>query len=116
MQNTDKTTLNQLRFELESDGWRECPNRFKKYARCFYKRFETPTRCHCNDDKPGIQVEIAATEKPDDSYFSFEIELTGELADGTWLTIHNYAVPNNVKEATALVPRLLKTWEAANHS
>lgn len=46
---------------LLADGWREYPNQFRRYARCFYKRFDTPTRCHGNDDKPGVQIQIAVS-------------------------------------------------------
>jgi hypothetical protein len=99
---------------LLADGWREYPNQFKKYARCFYKRFDTPTRCHGNDDKPGAQIEIAV------SYgyaggVSMEIELCAGLKDETWLKIQNYSLPKTVDEVTELIPRLLAMWESANH-
>jgi len=45
---------------------------------------------------------------------SMEMELSGELKDGTWLNIHNYALPKTVDEVTALIPRMLAIWEAAN--
>lgn len=98
--------------ELFADGWREFPDQFKKYARCFYKRFDTPTRCHGNDDKPGVQVTIAVSEL--NGWMSMEMELCAGLKDETWLKIQNYALPKTVKEVTALVPRMLAIWESAN--
>lgn len=98
--------------ELLADGWREFPDQFKKYARCFYKRFDTPTRCHGNDDKPGVQVTIAVSEL--DGWMSMEMELCAGLKDETWLKIQNYVLPKTVKEVTALVPRMLAVWESAN--
>jgi len=97
---------------LCADGWRECPNQFKKYARCYYKRFDTPTPCALNYDKPGIQVEIAMSEH--NGVYSLELELAGELRDGTWIKLHNYGLPKTVDEVIALIPRLVALWEAAN--
>lgn len=97
---------------LAAGGWREYPNQFKKYARCFYKRFDTPTRCHCNDDKSGIQVEIAVSEwKWGEIY---EMELSGELRDETWIRLHNHELPKDIQKVAALIPRMLAVWEAAN--
>jgi hypothetical protein len=95
---------------LIEQGWNECSNQFKKYARCFYKRFDTPTNCHCNHDKTGIQVEISVVE----SSGSCELELGGELSDGTWVRLHNHGLPKDLDAVLSLIPRLLATWEAAN--
>lgn len=97
---------------LESLGWREYPDQFRKYARCFFKRFETATRCACNDDKPGIQVCCAESEgfegRP-----SYELDIVGQLPNGTWIKLHQYSLPNEVNGALAFVPQLLAMWEAA---
>lgn len=98
--------------ELLSDGWREYPDQFKKYARCFYKRFDTPTRCHGNDDKPGVQIQIAVGEFH--GMANMEVELCAGLKDETWLKIQNYSLPKKVKEVTALIPRMLAIWEVAS--
>lgn len=98
--------------ELLADGWHEYPDQFKKYARCFYKRFDTPTRCAGNDDKPGVQIQIAVSEL--DGWMSMEMDLCAGLKDETWLAIKNYSLPKTVKEVTALIPRLLAVWESAN--
>lgn len=105
--------IDRLAADFAADGWRECPNAFKKYARCFYKRFETPTRCHCNDDKPGIQIEAVVSKGFADKG-NIELTLSGELRDGSWVRILNYCIPNTHAEAVALIPRLLAIWEAAN--
>jgi hypothetical protein len=95
---------------LLEQGWKECPNQFKKYARCFYKYFETPTSCHCNNDKTGIQVEVSVVE----SAGSFELELGGELSDGTWMRLHNHGLPRDIYAVLSLIPRMLMVWEASN--
>jgi hypothetical protein len=98
---------------LLADGWREYPNQFRKYARCFYKRFDTPSVCSGNSDKPGMQIEIAVS----DGYaggVAMEMELCAGLKDGTWVEIQNYSLPKTVEEVTALIPRLLAMWESAN--
>lgn len=97
---------------LLANGWREYPNQFKKHARCFYKQFATRTRCHGNDDKPGIQIEISVSQY--EGRESMELEMCAGLKDGTWLKIHNYGLPNTVEEVTDLIPRMLSVWEAAN--
>ena len=94
---------------LIADNWRECPDQFRKYARCLFKRFDTPTRCHCNDDKEGIQVCIAVSER--DGNFSMEIDVSGELADSTWVKIHQWAMPSDLGYCLAAIPRMLKAWE-----
>jgi hypothetical protein len=91
-------------------NWKECPNQFKKYARCFYRRFSTPTSCHCNNDKTGIQIEISVVE----SAGSFELERGGELSDGTWMRLHNHGLPRDIDAVLALIPRMLMVWEASN--
>jgi len=97
---------------LLEQGWKECPNQFKQYARCFYKLFATPTSCHCNNDKTGIQVEVSVAEWPGTG--SCELELSGELADGTWMRLHNHGLPKDLDAVLALIPRMLMVWEASN--
>ena len=108
-----KTDVPKICSELLSDGWRECPNQFKRYARCFYKRFETPSVCSWNFEKPGIQIEISVSEGCAGGV-SLEMELCAGLKDESGLKIQNYALPKTVKEVTALVPRMLSIWESAN--
>ena len=98
---------------LLADGWREYPNVIKDdWARSFYKRFNTPTRCSTNGDKEGMQIELSVTNNS--QRVVMEIELCGGLQDETWLKIQNYALPKTVSEVTALIPRLLAMWEQAN--
>lgn len=110
--NESKTKSNLCCDELLADGWREFPDQFKKYARCFYKRFNTPTCCFGNDDKPGIQIQISVSEQFDS--VCMELDLCAGLKDGTWLKIQNYSLPKTAAEVVALIPRILATWEAAN--
>jgi hypothetical protein len=97
---------------LIKQGWKECPNQFKKCARCFYKHFETPTSCHCNNDKTGIQVEVSVADWQ--GIGSCELELSGELVDGTWMRLHNHGLPRDIDAVLSLIPRMLMVWEASN--
>jgi len=97
---------------LLAQGWREYPNQFKKSARCFYKQFETPTRCRCNHDKDGVQIEIAVWERG--GVESCELEMSGELSDGTWMHLHNHGLPKDLDAVLAMIPRMLMVWEASN--
>lgn len=98
---------------LLADGWREYPDQFKTYAHCLYKRFDTPSVCQGNADKRGMQIEIAVCEGFAGTV-SMELTLSGGLKDGTWIKVLNYALPKTVEQVTALVPRMLALWEAAN--
>ena len=91
--------------------WKESPNQFKK-ARCFYKRFATPTPCALNQGKDGIQIEVSVSEWQGAE--SCELELGGELADGTWMRLHNHGLPRDINAVLSLIPRMLMVWEASN--
>jgi hypothetical protein len=97
---------------LLEQNWKEYPSQLKKYARCFYKQFETPASCHCNNDKTGIQVEVSVVEW--EGTGSCELELGGELVDGTWMRLHNHGLPRDIDAVLALIPRMLMVWEASN--
>jgi len=92
---------------LLADGWREHPDQFRQYARCFFKQLETPTRCAGNDDKAGMQVQIAVSR--DSAHL--EMEIVGGLSDGSWIKLHQYAMGQDVEKALAGIPRLLAAWE-----
>ena len=94
---------------LKANGWKEYPDQFRKYSRCWFKRFDTPTPCRCNSDKPGMQVCVAVSEH--DNHQSYEIDVQGELPDGTWIKLHNWAMPKSIEAGVALIPRLLGAWE-----
>lgn len=95
---------------LKSTGWNEYPDMIHKEKRCWYKRFDTPTRCASNDEKPGAQVCISVSEW---SYRHecYEMELSGQLPDGTWIKLHNWSMPEAIEAGVAMIPRLLATWE-----
>lgn len=102
--------------KLAADGWRAHRNQFKAYAVCFYKNFDTPTRCRCNEDKPGMQIELQVSLHVSQygEHHSIQLELCGQLADGTWIRIQNYSLPYDLDKVLALIPRMLKVWEASN--
>jgi hypothetical protein len=56
-----------------------------------------------------MQVCIAVSEHKD--RVSYEIDLTGELPDGTWMSLHNYGMPEDIEAGLATIHRLLATWE-----
>ena len=101
---------------LIEQGWKEYPDKFRKHARCFYKRYDTPTRCNCNDDKPGIQVCIAIGE-PFMGFEggSIEIDICAELSDETWIKMLHYGIGNDVDKALAAIPRILAAWETISN-
>jgi hypothetical protein len=101
--------------DLAADGWREYPNRLKDYARCFYKRFATATRCYCNDDKGGMQVCIALSREGHAGFPpGFTMDMSGELKDGSWVKLVNYGMRDSLEDSIAAIPRLLAAWEAFN--
>lgn len=99
--------------ELLASGWREYPNEFNPHERSFFKTVETITRFRANADKRGISIRLAVSNY--NNVNTDELDLRrGELADGTWIMLLNYGLPKTVIEVTALIPRLLAVWEAAN--
>ena len=103
--------------DLKSLGWVEYPDRTRQWSRCFFRRFEAPTRCHRNHDRDGMQVQLVVSEMNGDTqtpYFSMELELCGELADGTWFRIHRWALPKELDAVLRVIPGMLYLWELAN--
>jgi hypothetical protein len=41
-----------------------------------------------------------------------EMEVCGQLPDGTWFKLLNYALPPDVDTVLSMIPRMLATWEA----
>ena len=100
---------------LIADGWREYPDQFRKESRCFYKRFDTPTRCFGNSDKNGIQIQCSVSQFRE--FVSYELEIVAGLSDETWFTLHNYSLPKDVRDGLKLIPRMLNAWETvANYA
>jgi len=98
MDNRDKNVNHLL-----ADGWKKWSDTSHRWS--YYKRFDTPTRCKCNDDKAGIQVCVAMYER------GYEISLFGELPDETWIELKQWVMPKDIKKGLAKIPRLLATWE-----
>lgn len=94
---------------LQENGWVEYPDRLRPSARCFYKRYATPTRCNCNNDKDGKQVCVSVSQWQD--HQSFEIEICGEASDESWIKMQNYGYRVEITEALETIPRLLAMWE-----
>lgn len=61
-----------------------------------------------------MQVCVAVCQY--EKWWSYEIDLHGELPDGTWIKLHNHGMPPDIEAGLATIPRLLATWEfiAAN--
>lgn len=94
---------------LIADGWKEYPDQFRQYARCFCKQFETKTPCRCNSDRAGIQVCCSVSKLYD--VVRYEFDLCGELHDGTWVKLLQYALPGDIDDGLKLIPRMLDAWE-----
>lgn len=99
---------------LNREGWREYPDHFRKHACCFFKRFKTPTRCLCNTNKDGMQVCVAVSNFNGGE--SYEIDLCGQIANGTWVKLHQYALPEKIEDGIAMIPQLLAAWELLANS
>ena len=94
---------------LKNEGWIESPNRLKPTSRCFYKRFDTPTRCNLNNGKAGIQVVINVSQW--EGRESFEIEICGEAKDESWIQMLNYGYIVSIEDGLKTIPRLVAMWE-----
>lgn len=93
-------------------GWREYPCQFKKDARMWCKRFETATRCLCNDDKSGMQIELYVWPPYcDEDSETYEVEICGETKMG-WVRLSHYGI-SDLNDALRLPPALLDIWERA---
>ena len=100
---------------LTSDGWVVYPDQFRT-ATCLYKRYATPTKCHCNNGRDGIQVCVAVSEFEHIScnHASIEVDIVGELGDESWVKLLNYSFGSDIDKALGAIPRLLAAWEAMN--
>jgi hypothetical protein len=96
---------------LQNNGWTQYRDHLTldKSSTFFAKRFETPTRCACNDEKSGMQVCIRVTSRA--MADSYEMAIRGELPDGTWIEFLNYSLPENIEKTISKIPRLLAAWE-----
>lgn len=96
--------MHELIQHLTDNGWVEYPNQFGE-QRTFYKRFDTPTRCAVNETKDmNVCVSVGR---------SYELEILGELSDGTWIKHYQWSMPDDYMKGLAMIPRLLATWEFA---
>lgn len=103
-----------IRAGLLSLGWRKDKDQFRSYADMFWKRHETATKSHPNSDRDGANIIIYVSEF--NGVQNAEMELVGELPDGTWVKLLNYGLPKTTPEILATIPRMLATWECmANH-
>jgi len=96
---------------LQDNGWREYPDQIRKTARCFYKRFDTPSKCNCNNEKEGLQVCAGVSHW--DGFESVELDIAGELPDESWIQLKGYGFKSNtdIESIIATIPRLLAAWE-----
>lgn len=100
-----------LRAAFTALGWRKDKDQFRPYADMFWKRIPTPTPCRQNREKEGIVIAVYISELQ--GVQSAEMELVGELPDGSWIKLFNYSLPKTAEEILAVIPRMLATWECA---
>lgn len=106
----DKSYPNKVRSFLSSNGWVKYTS-FGKPIWC--KRFDTPTRCKCNDDKSGVQIVIKEHEF--DGWLSCSIDLTAKKQDDEWVEISIYGISDGLIEMLdRQCHQLLAAWEAMN--
>lgn len=103
------TPTTDLRAAFTALGWRKDKDQFRPYADVFWKRMLTPTPSRQNREKEGAVIMVYISELYGSQ--SAEMELTGELSDGTWINLHNYSLPKTAEGILAVIPRMLATWE-----
>lgn len=105
-------TLTEMKALLEAEGWRSYPDHLTHSNVSYFKRFDTPTRCRCNDDKQGIQVVVRLYGHPERGA-SYVIDIHGEVADGSWYHLERHGFPEELGYGLAAIPQMLRVWEAA---
>ena len=111
--------LEKIRQQLTSDGWREFHDQFSNSGVSLYKRFDTPSRCFYNDDKPGMQAVIYLWDwsrypQHNGLPVSLEVEIRGSTPFCSYtIKAHSH---NAVADTLAEIPKLLSAWEAINHA
>lgn len=103
------TPATDLRAAFTELGWRKDKDQFRPYADMFWKRVPTPTPSRLNREKEGVVIAVYISELY--GVQSAEMELTGELPDGTWIKLFNYSLPKTAEEILAVIPRMLVAWE-----
>lgn len=98
-----------LRAAFTALGWHKDKDQFRPYADMFWKRMPTPTPSRQDCEKEGSVIAVYISELYGSQ--SAEMELTGELPDGTWINLHNYSLPKTAEGILAVIPRMLATWE-----
>lgn len=93
--------------KLKADGWKEYNDR-SKGGRSFYKAFPSKYPYRPSEDKKELQICCTVY---DVIHIEFELEITGELVDGTWVKLLNYALPTDIEEVLSKIPRMIKIWE-----
>lgn len=120
MNNTKPTThYPNTHQNLLSKGWVLSKNGSKSYASCYYKRFPTKRWCSLNkrttnSGHQAIHVELAVSlfNHSGEQVTSYELEIRGQLKDGTSILILNHALPDNLNAVLRKIPRLIRIWEA----
>lgn len=107
-----------MKASAESIGCRLLANNWRPYqdyehpdSLCFWKRFPSQHRCRCNDEKEGIKVCCFVSDLQ--WRVSCELELTGELPDGTWFRTSRWGLPKDLPKVLSLIPAMIRTWDFA---
>lgn len=100
-----------LRAAFTALGWQKDKDQFREDADMFWRRVPTPTPSRQNREKEGVVVAVYISD-----FFGVqnaEMELVGELPDGSWIKLMNYLLPKTAEGILAVIPRMLATWECA---
>ncbi len=108
-------SINEAIRQLKAIGWREYSTP-KEYVTLLCKCLATPTPCAANGDKPGQQVCIylynrAQMRGDRRQGFSYEIEISGQLTDGSWIRLRQHSFDGDIMDSYPVIRRLLSTWE-----
>ena len=107
--------LAEITLWLESVGWKREEN-IGEYRKCyFWKRYpDVRPTCSCNSDKPGIQIVISCAVFDLQEYY--EIDVTAECQDGTWVKLKVYSLSSSdlKKSYSEYIDKLIRSWKACN--
>lgn len=93
--------------KLKADGWKEYIDH-SKGGRSFYKAYPSKYAYRPSENKKELQICCTVYEL---MRIEFELEIVGELKDGTWIKLLNYGLPDNIENVLNKIPRMIKTWE-----
>ena len=105
-----------LRDELIASGWRtERAAKDTGVGWYAWKRLEGAVDCRCNDKPPSLVLTPYALTVNGKTWYSSELDVTGEVPSGRWVKLTAYSIP--LDEVMGAIPEcasmLRNAWNAA---